>query len=67
MIGRPEMAEESEAGDEPTKEKEELPELTCPCCESGVLLIEHSVPRPTVHDLMQMTLDELRQPRLPFW
>ena len=55
-----------EKGDEPTKEKDERPERICPRCEVGVMVSVQEFPRPTVHQIMQMTLDELRQPMLPF-
>ena len=58
--------EVTEKGDEPTKEKDELSEQICPRCEVGVLVTVREFPRPTVHQIMQMTLDELRQPMLPF-
>ena len=55
-----------EKGDEPTKEKDEPPERICPCCEEGVMKSVAQFPRPTVHEIMQMSLDQLRQPTLPF-
>ncbi len=50
----------------PAKGKDERPERICPCCEVGVMISVQKFPRPTVHQIMQMTLDQLRQPTLPF-
>jgi hypothetical protein len=66
MNAKEREAKVSENGDEPTKEKDELPQRICPRCEVGVLVSVQEFPRPTVHEIMKMTLDELRQPTLPF-
>ena len=58
--------DEKERGDEPAQEKDSTPERICPRCEVGVMVSVQQFPRPTVHEIMQMTLDELRQPTLPF-
>ena len=58
--------DEVENGDEPTQEKDERPERICPCCEVGVMVSVQKFPRPSVHQIMQMTLDQLRQPTLSF-
>ncbi len=60
-----EDAEEVKGG-EPSPEKDERPERICPRCEKGVMVSVAEFPRPTVHEIMQMTLDQLRQPTLPF-
>ena len=57
---------EEEKGDEPSPEKDERPERICPCCEVGVMVSVQKFPRPSVHQIMQMSLDQLRQPTLPF-
>jgi hypothetical protein len=38
----------------------------CPCCADGVLVLELAVPRPSIAEIMRMTLDQLRQLPLPF-
>ncbi len=58
--------DEEEKGGEPSKEKAERPERICPRCQEGVMVSVAEFPRPTVHEIMQMTLDQLRQPTLPF-
>ncbi len=57
---------EVEKGGEPSPEKDERPERLCPCCEVGVMVSVQKFPRPSVHQIMQMSLDQLRQPTLPF-
>jgi uncharacterized membrane protein YeiB len=37
----------------------------CPACQTGVLLVV-TWPRPTIAQIMQLPLDQLRQYRLPF-
>jgi hypothetical protein len=58
--------EEQQAADEPLEEKEEKPQHLCPHCEEGTMISVQEFPRPTVHEIMQMTLEEIQQPRLPF-
>ncbi len=53
-------------GGERSPEKDERPERICPCCEVGVMVSVQKFPRPSVHQIMQMSLDQLRQPTLPF-
>ena len=67
----PEPGRESE-GDEPLLEEEEDADAAgtesrrlCPVCKTGVL-VEITWPRPSIAQIMQMSLEELRQPRLPF-
>ena len=48
-------------GDEPRKEKDEPREWTCPRCDVGAMVLEREILRPTVHQAMQMTFDELRR------
>jgi hypothetical protein len=38
----------------------------CPCCADGVLVLELALPRPSIAEIMRMTLDQLRQLPLPF-
>ena len=71
LLGMPEPARASE-GDERLWEEEEEGDAAgtevrrpCPVCKMGVL-IEVTWPRPTIAQIMQMTLEELRQYRLPF-
>ena len=66
METKQEEDDEKERGDEPAQEKDPTPERICPRCEVGVMVSVQQFPRPTVHEIMQMTLDELRQPTLPF-
>jgi hypothetical protein len=65
----PERASENE---EPLLEEEEDADAAgtesrrlCPVCHTGVLL-ELTWPRPSIAQIMQMTMEELRQYRLPF-
>jgi hypothetical protein len=53
-------------GGERSPEKDERPERICPCCEVGVMVSVQKFPRPSVHQIMQMSLDQLRQPEFPF-
>jgi hypothetical protein len=69
LLGVPEPGRASE-GDEPLWEEEEDAAGTevrrpCPACKTGVL-IEVTWPRPTIARIMRMTMEELRQSRLPF-
>ena len=71
LLGMPEPGRASE-GDEPLLEEEEDADAAgtevrrpCPVCKTGVL-IEVTWPRPTIAQIMQMTLEQLRQFRLPF-
>jgi hypothetical protein len=48
------------------EEEEEKPHHLCPYCEEGTMISVQEFPRPTVHEIMQMTLEEIQQPRLPF-
>ncbi|MHB8974245.1 MAG: hypothetical protein ACYC3X_01890 [Pirellulaceae bacterium] len=38
----------------------------CPCCADGVLVLKLALPRPSIAQIMQMTMDQLRQLPLPF-
>ena len=38
----------------------------CPCCADGVLVLELELPRPSIAQIMRMTMDQLRQLPLPF-
>ncbi|MHB8974247.1 MAG: hypothetical protein ACYC3X_28505, partial [Pirellulaceae bacterium] len=38
----------------------------CPCCEDGVLVLEFALPRPSIAQIMRMTMVQLRQLPLPF-
>ncbi len=59
--------EKTHGADEPRKEQEEVPSDLCPCCQVGRMVLERQFPRPTVREIMGMSSDELRQPKLPFW
>ena len=65
-MGCCEEEEEQQAAEEPTEGKEEKPHHLCPHCEEGTMISVQEFPRPTVHEIMQMTLEEIQQPRLPF-
>jgi hypothetical protein len=60
LNGEPLLPEEE---DEHEKKNAEILR-PCPVCKTGVL-IEISWPRPTIAQIMQMTMEELRQSRLP--
>ena len=61
MEAKQEEDEVTENGDEPTKQKDEPSERICPRCEKDVM-VSRQESLPTVHQIMQMTLDQLRQP-----
>ena len=59
--GKEPLWEEEEEGDEEDTEVRR----PCPACKTGVL-VEITWPRPTIAQIMQMPLEQLRQFRLPF-
>jgi hypothetical protein len=51
-------------GDKPDGEEE--PDHRCRACGVGTLILDYEMERPSVQDIMEMPLQELRQGRLPF-
>ena len=51
-------------GDKPDGEEE--PPHRCRECGVGTLILDFQMERPSVQDIMDMSLQELRQGRLPF-
>ena len=57
---------EVNGADEPLADVEEPPARHWPCCQVGVMVVVQRIARPTVQEIMEMTLDQLRQLPLPF-
>ena len=51
---------------DPPKDKDVPDDDLCPCCQKAVMISVHEFPRPTVDEIMHISLDEITQPRLPF-